>query len=89
MPREIKISDNTTIPIGWVFALLVGCASFSVAAVKAGEYIGGNDASAAAISMRVDKLEDAVKKIPEIAEGVARLEGAMGTKPDERKPANK
>lgn len=83
-----KLNDETSVPMKWLIALLVGCASFTGAAVFVGMYFGGRDASAQALSVRVDKLEEAVKKIPAMAEGIARLEGALGTLPEDRLPAS-
>lgn len=81
------INEETKVPIKWVIGLLAGCATFTGVAFTAGSYFGSNDANAIGIERRVQNLEDAIKKIPEMAEGIARLEGAMGTLPNGRMPA--
>lgn len=75
-----KLGDETGVPIKWVYGLLAGCAVFTGTVASVGMYFGKGEANAASLSTRVDKLEDAVKRIPEMAEGIARLEGAIGTK---------
>ncbi len=85
---QTGLTEETKVPLKWVFIMLAGASGFVGGAVGLGMYFGGRDASAAALVTRVDKLEDAVKKIPEIAEGVARLEGAFHTNPNERLPAS-
>lgn len=85
--EDLKLGDETGIPIKWVIGLLVGCATFTVSAFSAGSYLGSRDANAGALERRVTTLEEAIKKIPDMAEGIARLEGAMGTLPKERMPA--
>lgn len=52
-----QINGKTNIPLGWVFALLMGCATFTGLAVKLGEYVGGTTASAANLTDRLGKLE--------------------------------
>lgn len=87
---DLSKLEKAKIPVGWAVALLIGCATFTTAAFSAGAYFGAGDAQASALEARVANLESAVKKIPEIAEGVARLEGAMGTLPDKKRlPAAK
>lgn len=90
MPEiDDQLSDETAVPLKWLLALLAGCATFTGGAVFTGMYFGGRDANASALTQRVDRLEEAVKQIPQIAQGVARLEGAMGTLPsEERLPAS-
>lgn len=55
-----ELNEKTRVPIGWVIALLVGCASFTAAALKIGQYLGGRDAGAAEIEKRVITLETRV-----------------------------
>lgn len=55
-----QLNSKTNIPLGWVFALLMGCATFTGIAVKLGQYVGGSAASAASIADRVGKLEHRV-----------------------------
>lgn len=79
------ISDETNVPMKWVLGLLAGCAAFTGTAVGVGMYFGTGSANASHLETRVSKLEKAVEQIPQIAEGVARLEGAMGTLPKHRR----
>lgn len=86
------LSEKTRVPIGWVVALLVGCASFTTAAIKIGQYVGGNDASAAALVQRVTVVELRVDVLERLDTRLARIEGKLGiqTTPEDalRVPAN-
>lgn len=53
----MKIDVHTSVPIGWVIALLLGCAGATGGAVKLGQYVGGKDAEGAETASRVTKLE--------------------------------
>lgn len=79
--EPVTVTEETRVPMKAVIALLAGCAMFTGSAVAVGMYFGGQNSDQRALIARVDKLEDAVKKIPEMAEGIARIEGAMGTAP--------
>jgi len=84
----MKIDDKTSVPMGWVLALLVGCAGFTGGAVKLGEYVGGKDVSAAEVEHRVSKLETRVESQVAIAARIDRrlyrLEIVQGIKVPEQ-----
>jgi hypothetical protein len=78
---DLSSLEKAKVPISWTISLLIGCATFTIAAFSAGAYFATGDAQAQALEARVSKLEKAIEKIPEMANGIARLEGAMGTLP--------
>lgn len=78
MAKEVQLSDDTKIPLAWVFALLMGCAATLTAAIMVGSYVGNNDARAQAIEHRLSSLEAALEVIPKIDRRLARMEGARG-----------
>lgn len=76
MPEEY-LNDDTSVPMKWLIALLVGCASFTGGAVFVGMYFGGRDANASAIVLRVERLEVAVDAMGMVDRRLARIEGAL------------
>lgn len=92
MEKENHISDKTRIPIGWVLTLLAGCATATTGAIKIGEYVGGSDANATALSARVAVVEQRVDVLEMLDRRLARIEGKLGIKADPedtfRVPAN-
>lgn len=78
--KENVVSEKTKLvmPIGWVFTLLVGCASFTTVALKVGQYVGGNDANATAIVQRVSAVEQRVDVLERLDGRLARIEGKLG-----------
>ncbi len=76
MPEE-HLSEETSVPMKWLVALLVGCASFTGGAVFVGMYFGGRDANASAITLRVERLEVAVDAMSLVDRRLARIEGAL------------
>lgn len=88
---KLNLSDDTRVPIRWVFALLVGCASTMGGAVLIGNYVGNNEARAQAVDKRILSLEAALESIPMIDRRLARIEGAQGIQVPkaERFPASK
>ncbi len=87
--KEAVITEETKVPMKWVLGLLIGCATFTGSSVFVGMYFGSRDANAGNLERRVTTLEESVRKIPEMAEGIARLEGAIGTLPKDRMPAGR
>ena len=89
---DLSNFSKARIPLNWALALLAGCATFTTAAFTAGSYFGSRDANATSVEQRVATVEVEIKGIrdllPEMAAGIARLEGAMGTLPQgKRVPA--
>jgi hypothetical protein len=95
MDEHIEVSEKTKIqlPIGWVLALLAGCATFTGMAFKVGGYVGGNDANATALVQRVIVVEQRVDVLERLDGRLARIEGKLGiyTQPQDslREPATK
>lgn len=89
----IYLSEKTKIPIGWVFALLVGCAGFTGTAISLGTYFGGRDANAAALAARLSDAEQRLTVLERVELRLGRIEGKLGifNPPEDslRAPANK
>lgn len=67
------LSDNTKVPVGWVFALLACGATATATALMIGMYFGSGDSQAASLEKRVERLEQI---IPRIDRRLARMEGS-------------
>lgn len=76
--KTAHLSEKTKIPIGWVITLLVGCASATTVTLKIGQWMGGNDANASAISARVAVVEQRVDVLELLDRRLARIEGKLG-----------
>lgn len=87
-----NISEKTQVPMGWVIALVIGCAGFTGTAVAVGMYFGGRDANATALTERVATVEQRVDVLERVETRLARIEGKLGiyTSPEDslRVPAN-
>lgn len=77
MPNS-SLSEETGVPLRWVFGLLIGCATFTSIAVGTGMYFGTRDARADGLVERVTKLEQAIDAISVVDRRLARIEGALG-----------
>lgn len=80
MHSTFKISDETNVPLKWVFAVIMGCGVTLATAVIIGKYVGNNDARASAHERRLTDLEETLRVIPLIDRRLARIEGASGVK---------
>lgn len=72
-----ELTEKTGVPLGWLFTLLAGCATFTGTAVFIGMYFGGQSADAKAITVRVERLEVSVDAMSLVDRRLARIEGAL------------
>lgn len=77
---RLEVSDETGIPLKWVFALLGGASIFIASAVTVGMYMGSLESKASTNEKRIEKLEQDVEAISLIDRRLARIEGALGVK---------
>lgn len=77
---EAKLSDETNIPLKWVFALLVVGAAGMFTANQVGNYFGSRDAWAQAAEKRMDGMERALEALPKIDKRLAVIESSKGIK---------
>lgn len=87
---HLQLSNNMSVPIRWVFALLAGCSVFICTAITLGMYFGARDATATELTLRVNKLENEIAVISLVDRRLARIEGALEIKVprEERLPAS-
>lgn len=73
------MDDRTRIkiPIGWVFGLIVTCATIGVSVLEIGKYVGGEDAYGQESRHRIESLEEDMRTLAVIDHRLARLEAAQ------------
>ncbi len=74
----MQLSEETNVPMRWVFILLAGASAFVGTAVGLGVYFGSRDAKAENVVQRVEKLEADVDVLNVLDRRLLRLEIRAG-----------